>query len=155
MPETDPRHKAWRRGLYPQPSTEGRSRNMRAIRRCDTAPEIELRRLLHRAGLRFRKDYRLDLPTGRVRPDVVFTRARVAIFVDSCFWHSCPEHGRQPSVNEWYWGPKLARTAQRDRMAVEALEAAGWLAVRIWEHEDLSASALAVAGLVRSRAGGA
>jgi DNA mismatch endonuclease, patch repair protein len=87
-------------------------------------------------------DYRLDLPTGvRVRPDIVFTKARIAIFYDSCFWHACPSHGRQPSVNEWYWTPKLERTAARDRRATEALKDAGWEVIRIWEHDDLAAAA--------------
>jgi DNA mismatch endonuclease (patch repair protein) len=133
------------------PATEGRARNMRAIKRTDTKPEIELRRLLHRAGLRFRKDYRLDLPGGRVRPDVVFTRARVAVFLDSCFWHSCPEHGREPTANEWYWAPKLRRTVERDRQAIDILQAADWLVIRIWEHEQLAAAASSVIATVRKR----
>lgn len=136
---------------YPVPANEGRARNMRAIRRTDTKPEIELRRLLHGAGLRFRKDYRLDLPGGRVRPDVVFTRARVAVFLDSCFWHACPVHGREPTRNEWYWGPKLARTVERDRQAVAALEDAGWHVVRIWEHENLADAAHTVIAAVIER----
>lgn len=124
---------------------------MRAIKRTDTKPEIELRRLLHRQGLRFRKDYRLDLPGGRVRPDVVFTRARVAVFLDSCFWHACPEHGRRPTRNEWYWAPKLARTVDRDRQAVAVLEDAGWQVIRIWEHENLAAAAVDVTAAVHER----
>lgn len=124
---------------------------MRAIKRTDTKPEIELRRLLHRQGLRFRKDYRLDLPGGRVRPDVVFTRARVAVFLDSCFWHACPEHGRHPTRNEWYWAPKLARTVDRDRRAVAVLEDAGWQVIRIWEHENLAAAAVDVTAAVHKR----
>ena len=84
---------------------------MRAIRRVDTKPELALRSALHRRGYRFRKDYRLDLDAGaRVRPDIAFTARRVAVFVDGCFWHACPEHGRDPAVNEWYWAPKLRRT---------------------------------------------
>ena len=124
---------------------------MRAIKRTDTKPEIELRRLLHRQGLRFRKDYRLDLPGGRVRPDVVFTRARVAVFLDSCFWHSCPDHGRGPTRNQWYWSPKLARTVERDRQAVAVVEAAGWQVIRIWEHEDLRTAAAVVVAAVNRR----
>jgi DNA mismatch endonuclease (patch repair protein) len=115
---------------------------MRAIRRTGTKPEAALRSALHGAGLRFRKDLRLDLPVRRVRPDVVFTRWRVAVFVDGCFWHSCPEHGRPPTKNTGYWGPKLARNGERDRLADAALEAAGWTVIRVWEHED-TASALA------------
>ncbi len=124
---------------------------MRAIKRTDTKPEIELRRILHRAGLRFRKDFRLDLPGGRVRPDVVFTRAHVAVFLDSCFWHVCPVHGREPTRNEWYWTPKLRRTIERDRQADAALEDAGWQVIRIWEHENLVTAADAVIAAVVSR----
>lgn len=122
--------------LTPVASTAGRSRNMQAIRRVNTKPEVALRSALHRAGLRFRKDHRLDLADGRVRPDVVFTRARVAVFVDGCFWHCCPEHGRQPSVNSGYWAPKLQRNVDRDRQNTAVLERAGWTVVRIWEHQD-------------------
>lgn len=136
-------------GTYPPPVSEGRSRNMRAIRRSDTQPEVALRRLLHALGLRFRKDYRLDLPGGRVRPDVVFIRAKVAIFVDSCFWHSCPIHLRQPRVNDWYWGPKLARTVERDLRDNEVLMEAGWTVLRYWTHEDLTDVAAVVKEVVR------
>jgi DNA mismatch endonuclease, patch repair protein len=122
----------------PTPVSEGRSRNMRAIRRTDTKPEIALRSALHRLGYRFRKDLRIDLPGSRVRPDIVFTSRRVAVFVDGCFWHCCPEHGRQPTANEWYWSPKLARTVERDRLATAALTDAGWTVIRVWEHEQLA-----------------
>ncbi|MDB1090180.1 very short patch repair endonuclease [Streptomyces sp. ACA25] len=117
------------------PPTAGRSRNMAAIKRRDTKPERTIRSLLHSAGKRYRVDFRLELRSARPRPDIVFTRARVAVFVDGCFWHCCPEHGRQPGVNGGYWGPKLARNVARDRAADEALTAAGWTVVRVWEHE--------------------
>ncbi|MFC4374895.1 very short patch repair endonuclease [Nocardia halotolerans] len=110
---------------------------MRANRRADTKPEVELRRALHRLGYRYRKDYRLDLGTAKVRPDIVFTARKVAVFVDGCFWHACPEHGRRPTVNEWYWEPKLRRTIERDRNGDALLSAAGWRVIRIWEHQDL------------------
>ncbi|MEV5576623.1 very short patch repair endonuclease [Spirillospora sp. NPDC052269] len=132
------RQEAWASGAYPQPASEGRSRNMRANRRSDTKPEIALRRALHALGYRYRKDFRLDLPDHvRVRPDIVFTARKVAVFVDGCFWHVCPEHGRQPTSNEWYWTPKLRRNVERDRIADAALEAAGWRVVRLWEHVPL------------------
>ncbi|QXV63234.1 DNA mismatch repair protein Vsr [Amycolatopsis sp. TNS106] len=116
----------------------GRSRNMSANRRSDTKPEIALRKALHQLGFRYRKDHRLDLPTGvRVRPDIVFIRRKIAVFVDGCFWHVCPEHGREPTRNEWYWTPKLRRNIERDRLADTALADAGWRVVRIWEHEDV------------------
>ncbi|MGW4662138.1 very short patch repair endonuclease [Streptosporangium sandarakinum] len=117
------------------PPTPGRSRNMAAIKRKNTGPERAIRSMLHATGKRYRVDVRLDLDGARPRPDILFTRARVAVFVDGCFWHCCPEHGRQPSVNSGYWGPKLERNVTRDRAADEALRAAGWTVVRVWEHE--------------------
>ncbi|HZC61582.1 MAG TPA: very short patch repair endonuclease [Streptosporangiaceae bacterium] len=131
------------------PPTPGRSANMRANRRTDTKPELALRSALHRQGYRFRKDFRLDLDGGaRVRPDIAFTGRRVAVFVDGCFWHVCPQHGRDPAVNESYWSPKLRRNVERDRAADAALAAAGWRVVRVWEHQSLDeAVALVVAAL--------
>ena len=108
---------------------------MRANRRADTKPELALRHALHRLGYRYRKDYRLDLDGGRrVRPDIAFTARKVAVFVDGCFWHACPEHGSKPRANEWYWGPKLIRNVERDRVNDAALILAGWTVVRLWEH---------------------
>jgi DNA mismatch endonuclease (patch repair protein) len=117
---------------------------MRANRRSDTKPELALRRALHKQGYRYRKDYRLDLTGARVRPDIAFTARRVAVFVDGCFWHCCPQHGSQPANNTWYWQPKLARNVARDRAADAALGAAGWRVVRIWEHESLEAAVATV-----------
>ena len=114
---------------------------MRANRRTNTKPELALRSALHRLGYRFRKDHRLNLADGaRPRPDIAFTARRVAVFVDGCFWHACPEHGSKPSVNQWYWSPKLQRNVERDRAADAALAAAGWRVVRIWEHVPLAAA---------------
>ena len=128
---------------------------MRANRRTDTKPELALRRALHGRGYRYRKDYRLDLDGGaRVRPDIAFTARRVAVFVDGCFWHRCPEHGSKPAVNVGYWDPKLRRNVERDRAADTALAAAGWAVVRVWEHEPLEAAVAAViAALAISRPG--
>jgi DNA mismatch endonuclease (patch repair protein) len=110
---------------------------MQAIRRANTKPEVALRSRLHRLGYRFRKDLRLVEGGVRVKVDIVFTRRRVAIFVDGCFWHCCPDHGRAPTVNEWYWSPKLERNRQRDLAVTSALEAAGWRVIRVWEHEPI------------------
>src|ERR1700678_2286904 len=130
---------------YPLPSSAGRSANMKANRRVDTKPELALRRALHGRGYRYRKDFRLDLADGvRVRPDIVFTARRVAVFVDGCFWHCCPEHGSKPASNTWYWEPKLARNVERDRKADQALGQAGWTVIRLWEHESLDAAVTAV-----------
>ena len=98
---------------------------MRGNRRTDTKPELALRAALHALGYRYRKDFRLDLPARRVRPDIAFTRRKVAVFVDGCFWHACPDHGSQPKNNEWYWSPKLTRNVERDRAVDEALAQAG------------------------------
>jgi DNA mismatch endonuclease (patch repair protein) len=125
---------------------------MRANRRTDTKPELALRRALHKLGYRYRKDYRLDLESGRrVRPDIAFTARRVAVFMDGCFWHACPQHGRNPAVNDWYWTPKLRRNVERDRAADETLTAAGWQVVRIWEHESLEDAVASVIAAVGAR----
>jgi DNA mismatch endonuclease, patch repair protein len=126
---------------------------MRANRRTDTKPELALRRALHKQGYRYRKDYRLDLTGARVRPDIAFTARRVAVFVDGCFWHCCPQHGSQPANNTWYWEPKLARNVARDRAADAALGAAGWSVVRIWEHESLEAAVAAVVAALATGCG--
>ena len=127
---------------------------MRANRRTDTKPELALRHALHRLGYRYRKDYRLDLDGGRrVRPDIAFTARKVAVFVDGCFWHACPEHGSKPRANEWYWGPKLVRNVERDRINDAALILAGWTVVRLWEHVRLDeAIGMVVAALAASTA---
>jgi DNA mismatch endonuclease (patch repair protein) len=129
---------------------------MRANRRTDTKPELALRHALHRLGYRYRKDYRLDLDSGRrVRPDIAFTARKVAVFVDGCFWHACPDHGSKPKANEWYWNPKLIKNVERDRMNDAALILAGWTVVRLWEHVPLDdAIATVVTALAASRAAG-
>src|ERR1700722_19051919 len=137
---------------YPHPSSPGRSANMRANRRTDTKPEMALRRALHKLGYRYRKDYRLDLDGGRrVRPDIAFTARRVAVFVGGCFWHACPQHGRNPAVNVNYWTPKLRRNVERDRVADQTLAAAGWQVVRVWEHESLEDAVASVIAAVGAR----
>lgn len=87
-----------------------------------------------------------------MRPDVVFTRARVAIFLDGCFWHGCPEHGTKPRHNTAYWTEKLARNAARDERVQLGLEAAGWVVLRFWEHERADDIVNAVASAVRGGA---
>ncbi|MGH8906961.1 MAG: very short patch repair endonuclease [Egibacteraceae bacterium] len=109
---------------------------MRSNRRRDTGPERRLRSHLHALGYRFRVDLPLVLPARRVRPDLVFTRARVAVFVDGCFWHCCPQHGRRPIEHRSYWDAKLARNRDRDQQVNRALQEAGWTVVRVWEHEN-------------------
>ena len=109
---------------------------MRANRRRDTEPELRIRRLLHAEGMRFRVDLPIRLDGSRpVRPDLVFTRARLAVFVDGCFWHGCSEHKGPSKTNAHYWTPKIASNAARDRRHTRALADAGWTVLRFWEHE--------------------
>lgn len=101
----------------------------------DTAPEMALRRELHRRGLRYRVGIR-PLSGLRCTPDVVFTKSKVAVFIDGCFWHRCPQHATIPQANRDWWVAKLRRNVERDRAATTALTAAGWTVIRCWEHDD-------------------
>lgn len=122
-------------------SSEQVDRKMSRLARRDTAPEMALRRELHRLGLRYFV-HRRPVPGLRREADIVFPRARMAVFVDGCFWHGCPEHGRREHrTNGWYWPEKIERNRRRDRDTDDQLEEAGWTVVRVWEHEDLSGAA--------------
>lgn len=102
--------------------------------RRDTAPEISLRKALHARGMR----YRVQIPVpgrGRRRIDIAFTRVRLAVFVDGCFWHGCPDHGVRPRANSEWWEWKLARNAERDRDTDQVLASQGWSVLRVWEHD--------------------
>ncbi|AQX17000.1 very short patch repair endonuclease [Tessaracoccus sp. T2.5-30] len=128
------------------PATSAR---MARQHRRDTEPEMLLRRELHRLGFRYRVDHPLPgMP--RRRADVLFTRAKVAVFVDGCFWHGCPEHKTSPANNAAWWTTKLARNVERDRETDAHLDALGWRVLRVWEHEDMRKAALAIGGIVRS-----
>jgi len=135
---------------YPHPSSPAVTAAMKGNRRADTKPEVTLRAALHARGLRFRKDFMVRSSDGtKARVDIVFTRARVAVFVDGCFWHGCPEHGRVPSTNGQYWPAKLARNRARDERVTAALKVDGWTVVRIWEHVPLAKAVELVALTVR------
>ena len=122
---------------YPTPSSPAATKKMRSNRRSDTKPEFLIRSLLHRSGVRFRKDYAIRLPTGKVvHADIAFTRRRLAVFVDGCFWHQCPDHGTLPKSNRAYWIPKLRQNVDRDRAIDRELKGGGWLVLRFWEHVD-------------------
>jgi DNA mismatch endonuclease (patch repair protein) len=121
---------------------------MQANRRRDTKPELAIRRLLHGSGLRYRCDLRLMLSGGAVRPDIVFTRARIAVFIDGCFWHGCPSHSATPRTNPDYWGPKLQANVERDLRNTQMLQEAGWTVIRAWEHEDPTTAAAAISEAV-------
>ncbi|MEE8600788.1 very short patch repair endonuclease [Euzebya tangerina] len=123
---------------YAEPTSPAASKMGRANRRRDTTPELRLRSALFARGLRFRVDLpiRTQVLPRAVRPDVVFTRSRLAIFVDGCFWHRCPEHFVMPKSNLSYWRPKLEANVRRDHRVTSALADAGWTPLRFWEHED-------------------
>jgi DNA mismatch endonuclease (patch repair protein) len=118
----------------PAPPPSGASASMRGNRRRDTGPELALRKLLHASGLRYRVDAPVRTAVRLVRPDVVFTRARLAVFVDGCFWHVCPVHGTMPRDPTGYWHAKLDRNVERDAQTTAALTELGWSVLRIWEH---------------------
>lgn len=108
---------------------------MRSTPREDTRAELTLRSRLWSRGLRFRVQFRVaELPRRRI--DIAFPRARLAIFVDGCFWHRCPEHYSLPRANGAWWREKLERNVSRDIETTERLKALGWSVIRIWEHED-------------------
>lgn len=111
------------------------SQRMRAVRRRDTGVEWLVRSAVHRRGLRYRLNVQIS-HTQRVTPDLVFVRARVAVFVDGCFWHMCPIHGTIPKRNRDWWVSKLNANVARDRMQDQVLAAEGWVVVRAWEHDD-------------------
>lgn len=120
-------------------SSPGVRSRMQLQRTRDTAPELAVRRALHAAGLRYRVDLP-PLPGLRRRADLVFTRARVAVYIDGCFWHGCPDHGNRPRANAEWWLEKIGRTRARDADTDARLAAAGWRVVRIWEHEETGAA---------------
>jgi DNA mismatch endonuclease (patch repair protein) len=126
------------------------SRRFSGHPRRDTAPELALRRQLHRIGLRYRVDQR-PVPELRRTADVVFTRLRIAVFVDGCFWHACPEHCSYPRVNAAWWREKLAGNRKRDHETTASLEQLGWEVLRFWSHEAPGDCAARVEELVIRR----
>lgn len=133
---------------YPHAKNELVSVRMRRNTKTDTEPELLLRSALHARGLRFRKNFLIRLSERSVRPDIVFTRQKIAVFVDGCFWHRCPDHGTSPRFNTSYWQTKLDRNVERDREIDAALAAAGWTSMRVWEHEPVDPAAQGVLEIV-------
>lgn len=127
---------------------------MQLQRTRDTVPELAVRRLLHSWGYRYRVDAQ-PLPGLRRRADLVFRPAKVAVFVDGCYWHGCPVHGqRQHRANADFWREKIDRNQARDRDTDQALADAGWIVIRVWEHEMAHEVAALVAATVTARRGG-
>jgi DNA mismatch endonuclease (patch repair protein) len=122
---------------------------LRRVRRSDTEPERRVRSCLHARGLRFRTNLRIGTGRSAPRPDIAFTRQKVAVFIDGCFWHQCPEHATMPKASRTFWEPKLRRNVERDLENNAALEAMGWTVLRFWEHEDPEEVAAAIEAQVR------
>lgn len=120
---------------------------MKSQRQRDTAAEVALRSLLHRRGLRFRVHY--PLPNLRRRADIAFPRLRIAVFVDGCFWHGCPEHGTWPKRNADWWREKIEANRRRDADTDARLGDQGWKVVRIWEHEPAEVVVVGITDVVR------
>jgi DNA mismatch endonuclease (patch repair protein) len=135
----------------PPASDAAALRRMRTQRQTGTKPEIILRRVLHARGFRYRVDAPLPLPGLRRRADLLFRGARVAVFVDGCYWHSCPEHGTKPKANAPWWSDKLAANVARDRETDQRLAAAGWLSIRVWEHEPPDTAANRIEKVLHDR----
>lgn len=140
----------WRHMAESWATSAGTRKSMVANKRRDTSTELAVRRELHSRGLRYRVDL-APIPELRRRADVVFTRARLAVFVDGCFWHRCPVHGTLPKRNADYWIPKLAANVERDRDTDRHLQEAGWRVLRLWEHEAPKAAADRVEAAVREK----
>lgn len=132
-----PEHSARR---TPAPSSPAATATGKANRGRDTGPERLLRSALHQRGLRFRVQQRPE-PDIRATVDIVFRSARTLVFVDGCFWHSCPQHGNLPKANRDWWATKLDANVARDRANDAAFRARGWTVIRIWEHEPMDAAA--------------
>ena len=121
-------------GGHPGSSSPQVSRRMSRLKQRDNGPELAVRRLLHRSGLRYRVTW--PVPGQRRRTiDIAFTRARLAVYIDGCFWHGCPVHGTSPKSNSEWWAEKIAANRARDADVTAQLEALGWTVMRFWEHE--------------------
>jgi DNA mismatch endonuclease (patch repair protein) len=134
-------------------SSEATRKKMLGNKSRDTSPELRVRSLVHRRGLRYRVAQR-PIPTLRRTADLVFRRAKIAVFIDGCFWHGCPEHYRPPSTNPDYWRDKIEGNRLRDQETDELLAQAGWEVLRFWEHEDEDEVADAVCAAVDANLGG-
>jgi DNA mismatch endonuclease (patch repair protein) len=135
---------------YPHPSSPQARSRMQACGQKDTAPERALRAVLYRLGLRYRLDSR-PIPGLRRKADILFPGLKIAIFVDGCFWHGCPVHATWPVANGRYWRDKILRNRNRDRDTDRRLAKAGWLSIRVWEHEAAPTAAERIRLAVQQR----
>lgn len=134
----------------PMASSAAARKRMQLTPRRDTSAELRVRKLLHGMGLRYSVDAS-PVADSRRRADIVFRRAKVAVFVDGCFWHGCPKHGTWPRANKTFWHRKIISNMSRDRDTNENLRAKGWTVIRAWEHDDPGAVARRVAAVVSAQ----
>jgi DNA mismatch endonuclease (patch repair protein) len=132
------------------PASSPSARNRMRANRSESSVERTLRSELHRRGLRSRR-HAAAVAGLRCRPDIVFSRARVAVLVDGCFWHRCPEHASTPHANGDWWDRKLTANARRDLANTAALQAAGWIVMSLWEHDSVEQKANAILAVVGHR----
>jgi DNA mismatch endonuclease, patch repair protein len=132
----------------PHPSSDATRRSMQGNRGRDTKVELALRRALHSRGLRYRV-HRRPVAGLRCESDILFQAAKVAVFVDGCWWHGCPEHWSAPKNNREWWTRKISLNVERDRRNDQMLSAAGWCVLRIWEHQNVEEAAAQVEAVVR------
>lgn len=137
--------------VRPAASSPGSRRRMQATGRRDTGAELAIRKVVHAHGLRYAVDARPLADLAR-RADLVFRGARVAVFIDGCFWHGCPQHATWPKANADFWRKKILDNRRRDRGTDDSLRKAGWLVIRAWEHEAAEAAAGRICEAVRGRA---
>ncbi|MFF2373286.1 very short patch repair endonuclease [Streptomyces xiamenensis] len=137
----------------PTPSSEAVSSRMSRQASRDTGPELAIRRLLHATGHRYRLHRKVP-GMARRTIDIAFPGPKVAVFVDGCFWHGCPEHATQPRANKDWWRQKLDKNISRDRETNERLDAEGWTVLRFWEHEPPDVVAVRIAQVVAERRSG-
>lgn len=123
---------------------------MQAQPRQDTKCEMAVRSAVHALGLRYRVHQRPDADLRR-EADLVFRRDKVAVFVDGCFWHGCPEHHSPPTTHYSWWETKIAKNRARDQETGQLLHDRGWVVVRVWEHEDPTEAAERVRRAVLAR----
>src|SRR5262245_60414928 len=134
----------------PQASSADVRRRMQATRRRDTPGELAVRTALRSLGFRYRVD--VTLPGTRRRADIAFAQAKLAVFVDGCFWHGCPEHGTWPKANASWWREKIETNRSRDRDTDAKLKAEGWTVLRFWAHDDAAVAARAIARALKHAA---
>lgn len=134
----------------PWASSETVRKTMQGNRGRDTKAELAVRRLVHARGLRYRVNARPEQDLRRTA-DLLFTRVRVAVFIDGCYWHGCPDHFSMPATNLDYWRSKIGRNRLRDVETTALLEGRGWTVLRFWEHEEPALVANSIIETVRSR----